>query len=132
MTDTVLPAIKAVTVSVLGAAGTAAVGAEAGLSLSQIATLVAVVSTSIGTAFAIDARMDKKLKVHTDEDKLRHDAIMDESVVGRNQLRREMKGEFKHLREVLAMAGVIPDHTPAAIRLPDASGHIPPDDDTQP
>lgn len=132
MTDGALHLLKGAAMSSAGAAGAVVAGAEVGLSLSQIATLVAVVSTSIGTAYAIDTRMDKKLRVHTDEDKERHEAIMDESVAGRQQLRREMKAEFKHLREMLSFAGVIPEHTPAAIRLPAADGTIPPEEDTQP
>jgi hypothetical protein len=98
--------------------------------MSEIATLAAVVSTALGSAFAIDARMDKKLDRHTKDDQLRHDAIMDESVAGRKALHREMKAEFKHLREMLSFAGVIPDHTPEAIRILDEPS--PDDTDTQP
>lgn len=126
MTHGILHLIKGIAVSSAGAAGAALAGVEAGLTLSQIATLVAVVSTSIGTAYAIDTRMDKKLQTHTEEDKERHEAIMAESVDGRHQLRREMKAEFKHLRELLALSGAVPDHTPNAIRL------VPTDEDTQP
>ena len=132
MTDTLLHALKATVIGVAGSAGTVAVGVEAGFTISEVVTIATGIGMVVSAVVAIDSRMDKKLDRHTKADESRHQEIMDDSVVGRQQLRREMKAEFKHLREMLAFAGVIPDHTPDAIRLPDETGRIPPEEETQP
>ena len=82
----------------------------------------------VGAVSWIDAKIQKKLDEHTQEDNLRHDLILEDNRKGRHEMRQELR----HLRDLLSVAGVIPDHTPEAVRLPGSDGIIPDEDETKP
>jgi hypothetical protein len=119
---------KSLALGLVTATGTAVAGSEAGLNDNSLTTLATAAGLVVAAVTFIDKRIDKRLAGHTAEDNLRHDLILKDNQKGRH----EMRAEIRHLRDLLAVAGVIPDHTPEAVRLPDESGVIPNDDETKP
>ncbi len=74
-----------------------------------------VIGMVAGGIWYIEGRVKSHLEDHTEDDKLRHEAIRKEIKAARN----EQRASILHLRDLLAVAGVIPEHTPAPFRLPD-------------
>lgn len=120
-----LTSFKAMALGAASTAGVVIAGVEVGISVASIITLATGVGMVVGAISWLDAKIDKKLTIHTEEDNLRHDLILEDNRKGRH----EMRAEIRHLREMLSFAGVIPDHTPEAIRvLPSLDD----EDDTKP
>lgn len=97
--------IKSAGLGLVSTALTTAAGEAVGISTDHqglLITLATIVGTVVGVVTWIDARIEKKIKDHTKEDVQRHNAVL---------------SEIQHLRELLAYAEVIPNHTPPAFSL---------------
>jgi len=122
------------------AAGTAAVegGAAAANALNLSVDLEkligwgTLVGMVVGAVWYIERRIKSHLQDHTSDEQekaeTRHSEIKRELKAARSAQR----AEILHLRELLSLAGVIPEHTPVAVRLPVDDGTIPPDVDPEP
>ena len=113
--------------------GSAAVGAmNLSVDLEKLIGWGTLVGMVVGAVWYIERRIRSHLEDHTaDETKQRkadHKELKGEIKAARDEQRQSLH----HLREMLSFAGVIPEHTPAAIRLPNAAGEFPPDVEVDP
>ena len=76
------------------AAGAAVASSE---HVGFVALLVATVGIVAGAIAWIDSRIEKRIAAHSQEDVLRHSEVLN---------------SVEHLKELLSVAGAIPNHTP--------------------
>ena len=112
------------------AAGVAVHQFDLNVDLEKIVAWGTILGMFAGAIFYVERRIKTHLADHTETEdekaEIRHKEIKQEVKAARNEHRESIR----HLRELLAFAGAVPDHTPAPIRI--VVDDLPPDPDTEP